>query len=67
MKIKAAENGPYLLEVTEAKVIRNGKEEVLSQKTIALCRCGQSSSKPFCDGAHKKCEFKGEVVEIDVR
>ena len=65
MKIKTAENGPYLIEVNEAKVIRNGEEEILSQKTIALCRCGQSSNKPFCDGAHKKCEFKGEVVEID--
>ncbi|MEJ5352202.1 MAG: CDGSH iron-sulfur domain-containing protein [Melioribacteraceae bacterium] len=67
MKIKAAENGPYLIEVNEAKVIRDGKEEVLSQKTIALCRCGQSSNKPFCDGTHKKCEFKGEVVEIEVK
>ena len=66
MKIKAAENGPYLLEVTEAKIIKKGKEETLSQKVIALCRCGQSSNKPFCDGTHKKCEFKGEVVEIEV-
>lgn len=65
MKIKTAENGPYLIEVNEVKVIRNGEEEILSQNTIALCRCGQSSNKPFCDGAHKKCEFKGEVVEID--
>ncbi|HCQ29157.1 MAG TPA: hypothetical protein DIU39_02650 [Flavobacteriales bacterium] len=67
MKIRAAENGPYLLEVTEAKLIKDGKEEILSQKMIALCRCGQSSNKPFCDGAHKKCEFKGEVVEVEVK
>lgn len=67
MKIKAAENGPFLIEVSEAKIIRNGNEETLSQKVIALCRCGQSSNKPFCDGAHKKCEFKGEVVELEVK
>ncbi|MFN3871830.1 MAG: CDGSH iron-sulfur domain-containing protein [Ignavibacterium sp.] len=66
MKIRAAENGPYLIEVSEAKVLKEGKEDVISQKIIALCRCGQSSAKPFCDGTHKKCEFKGESVEIEV-
>lgn len=66
MKIKAAENGPFLIEVTAAKVIKNGEEKILSQKTIALCRCGQSSNKPFCDGTHKKCEFKGELIEIEI-
>lgn len=67
MKIKAAENGPYLIEVAEAKIIKSGKEEILSQKVIALCRCGQSSNKPLCDGAHRKCEFKGDVIEIEVK
>jgi CDGSH-type Zn-finger protein len=67
MKIKAAENGPFLIEVNEAKLIKDGEEKILSQKVIALCRCGQSSNKPFCDGTHKKCEFKGEVVEIEVK
>lgn len=67
MKIKAAENGPLLIEVTEAKIIKDGNEEILSQKVIALCRCGQSSNKPFCDGAHRKCEFKGEVIEIELK
>lgn len=67
MKIKAVENGPYLIEINEAKLIKDGEEKILSQKVIALCRCGQSSNKPFCDGTHKKCEFKGEVVEIEVK
>ena len=26
-------------------------------KAIFLCRCGQSSEKPFCDGTHKQCGF----------
>lgn len=67
MKIKAVENGPYIIEISEAKIIKSGSEEVLNQKTIALCRCGQSSNKPFCDGTHKKCEFKGEIVEIEIK
>lgn len=67
MKIKAAENGPLLIEVNEAKLIKAGKEEVLNKKIIALCRCGQSAKKPFCDGNHKQCDFKGELVEIEVK
>lgn len=67
MKIKAAENGPLLIEANEAKLIKDGREEVLSQKIIALCRCGQSLKKPFCDGAHKKCDFIGDVVELEIK
>ncbi|AFN74300.1 Iron sulfur domain-containing, CDGSH-type [Melioribacter roseus P3M-2] len=66
MKIKAAENGPYLIEVQEASVKRGDKEEKLAQKTIALCRCGHSANKPFCDGAHKKHGFTGEQAELDI-
>ncbi len=67
MKIKVAENGPLLIEVNEAKFIKDSKEELLSQKIIALCRCGQSLKKPFCDGAHKKCEFTGDLVELEIK
>jgi CDGSH-type Zn-finger protein len=31
----------------------------VEKEKIFLCRCGGSNNKPFCDGTHKKIEFKG--------
>jgi len=33
-------------------------QPVVSDTRVALCRCGQSALKPFCDGSHKKAGFK---------
>jgi CDGSH-type Zn-finger protein len=65
MKISARENGPYLIEAAGPVVFtRGGTEEVIDQPVIALCRCGQSSNKPFCDGTHKAAEFGEPASEI---
>ncbi len=52
------ENGPLLvkgqLEVTGI----DGQKEMKSGMT-AICRCGASQNKPYCDGAHAKISFKG--------
>jgi CDGSH-type Zn-finger protein len=65
MKISARENGPYLIEVDGPVVFtRGGTEELIDQRVIALCRCGQSSNKPFCDGTHKAAEFGEPASEI---
>lgn len=71
-RIKVTKNGPYLVQGNVAlseKIIiadeegtaiewREGKK--LPQKeTCALCRCGQSKNKPFCDGTHAKVNFNG--------
>ena len=33
-----------------------------NKPVIALCRCGQSANKPFCDGAHKNCGFVAQEL-----
>ncbi|MCB0705360.1 MAG: (4Fe-4S)-binding protein [Saprospiraceae bacterium] len=51
-------NGPLIIhghiQVTHA----DGREETKGVKT-SFCRCGDSSNKPFCDGTHRKNEFRG--------
>ena len=70
--IKVAENGPYLVSgdiplarqtiVTDAEggseAWREG-EAVTHRESYALCRCGASQTKPFCDGSHLKIGFDG--------
>jgi CDGSH-type Zn-finger protein len=49
-------NGPLL--VTGLQHLRNSKGERLeTRETIALCRCGHSANKPFCDSTHRKIGF----------
>ena len=33
---------------------------------VALCRCGQSQNKPFCDSNHKTCGFSSQIVAFDL-
>ncbi|MEO7311001.1 MAG: (4Fe-4S)-binding protein [Chitinophagaceae bacterium] len=56
--IECLKNGPYL--VREMVTIRkpDGSEETRVGST-ALCRCGASGNKPYCDGSHNKVGFEG--------
>jgi CDGSH-type Zn-finger protein/uncharacterized Fe-S cluster protein YjdI len=39
--------------------LKNADDELISEETrVALCRCGLSSNKPYCDNSHIKAEFK---------
>ena len=57
-QIDVTENGPILIS-GPASIKYNGNQELKESKTIALCRCGLSSNKPYCDGTHKREGFKG--------
>lgn len=48
------------------KVKVGEKEEIREGKVVALCRCGRSNDKPFCDGSHARAGFRAEGVEIEV-
>lgn len=56
--IKLMKDGPAILEGTYT-VESETFEPQTSDKGVALCRCGASSTKPFCDGSHKDIEFEG--------
>jgi len=56
--IKVRENGSLLVEGEDVKLVDwTGAEYVVPKKPFALCRCGQSKQKPFCDSTHKTCGF----------
>jgi CDGSH-type Zn-finger protein/truncated hemoglobin YjbI len=58
-QIAVATNGPYL--ATNIPSVRNYLGEQLAVPAqLALCRCGQSAMKPFCDGAHARTGFTGD-------
>lgn len=55
--LKLMENGPVLVEGSY-QMYSYASQPVSCSKNIALCRCGGSSDKPFCDGTHKKIGFQ---------
>lgn len=57
--IRMRPNGPYVVEGPFRLVDSRGQEFTLptDKPAVALCRCGQSSRRPFCDGTHKTCGF----------
>ncbi|MBW3542754.1 MAG: CDGSH iron-sulfur domain-containing protein [Planctomycetes bacterium] len=58
VRIVTRENGPLLVTGPVTLVDHLGNRYDLGGKdSIALCRCGESNRKPFCDGSHKNCGF----------
>jgi CDGSH-type Zn-finger protein len=49
--------GPFVIQTQEGEVIDPGRD------TVALCRCGKSRSKPFCDGTHQVAKFRAPSAD----
>lgn len=58
--IRVSKDGPYV--VTGLSEIKESttRNVTLADPAVALCRCGASKTKPFCDGTHGKIAFSGE-------
>jgi CDGSH-type Zn-finger protein len=68
IKITIRKNGPYRIDAPEGSiemVDADGNAYDLTGKTnFALCRCGGSVNKPFCDGTHSKIGFQGAEIAV---
>jgi CDGSH-type Zn-finger protein len=59
--ITPSPDGPYLVKDLEKFANQNGPIE--TKKSLALCRCGGSANKPFCDGTHAKIGFSSAKLD----
>jgi CDGSH-type Zn-finger protein len=55
--IETIKNGPYIV-TGEVELIDADGNKFQAEKRMALCRCGASTEKPFCDGTHSRIGFK---------
>jgi CDGSH-type Zn-finger protein len=58
VRITVLKDGPIEVSGPVELVDAQGGAHAPDESPIYLCRCGQSSTKPFCDGSHRKCGFK---------
>jgi CDGSH-type Zn-finger protein len=59
LEIRCRENGPYVIHAPVRVVdhLGNEFEPPPGKDAVALCRCGTSHTRPFCDGSHRTCGF----------
>ncbi|MFO0901646.1 MAG: CDGSH iron-sulfur domain-containing protein [Pirellulales bacterium] len=61
--VQIRDNGPLIISAPVQVLDGEGKPLPISAEkpAVALCRCGASANKPFCDGAHKAAGFNSAV------
>jgi CDGSH-type Zn-finger protein len=65
VKITCRPNGPYLVEGPIELYDTNGAPiDTSDRPRVALCRCGASVQKPFCDGTHSKIGFQAAEAAV---
>jgi CDGSH-type Zn-finger protein len=57
VKIQAMKHGPLMV-TGDVEILDSNGEPMKAVSRVALCRCGQSANKPFCDGTHNKAGFQ---------
>lgn len=68
IQVTARRNGPYIvsgdlaeLNLTDAD---GNQYDLTGKQNVALCRCGASVNKPFCDGTHSKIGFQAAEAAV---
>jgi CDGSH-type Zn-finger protein len=56
--IRPTKNGPLIIEGPVELFDTDGNRITWDKPRLALCRCGASSNKPFCDGTHSRIGFQ---------
>lgn len=59
--IRLRDHGPLVVEGRIRLIDAEGNAFAIdpSKPAVALCRCGASEKRPFCDGSHNRCGFQG--------
>lgn len=65
VRITVTTHGPLLVRGPVTVVGSDDEPLGDTDGDVALCRCGASATKPFCDGSHHEVEFRSEVVADD--
>lgn len=61
VKVEIRNNGPIRIYGDIEIVDADGNNYAIPEgQWVTFCRCGQSAKKPFCDTAHRECNFEGE-------
>jgi len=56
--VSVYEDGPLIVRGDFAITAQGGRPIPTGRRTVALCRCGGSAIKPFCDGTHTRTGFR---------
>jgi CDGSH-type Zn-finger protein len=63
-EVHVTRNGPYTIKGPVRLVGPDGEawEDLPEGKPVALCRCGRSATRPFCDGTHGRSDFDSDAT-----
>ena len=65
--ITAYRDGPLIIRGGFRLLDQDGNDIETGRQTVALCRCGKSRTRPFCDGTHNLIRFKAPSPREDGR